>query len=206
MAIAHSPDPASVIITHEQRPIGHHEQAHRATPARAIGELPAGHKVLDRGRLAVLHVHAHDLRAGGLAAVPGAVIRHKGIAPVVGRERRTGIEHEPKRSRVCLEREGGRLYPRAVGARVFGVRLAREIALRPAVPPAVAQDVEAFGRRIIAQIIAVIVVRPQFAGARVECHPDRIAQPGGKRVRIRAIEVVASHGGARQRVVAYVAR
>ena len=62
------------------------------------------------------------------------------------------------------------------------------------------------GWQIVAQIVAVVVVRPQLARGRVEGEPDGIAEPGGKRPRIRAVEVVARDGRAGQRIVAHVAR
>ena len=62
------------------------------------------------------------------------------------------------------------------------------------------------GRQVVAQIVAVVVVRPELARGRVEREPHRIAEPGGKGVRIRAVEVVAGDGRPRQRVVAHVAR
>src|SRR2546425_4329463 len=42
------PDPSRGVVAHEQRSVRHHEQPHRAAPARAVRELPAGHEVLDR--------------------------------------------------------------------------------------------------------------------------------------------------------------
>jgi len=62
------------------------------------------------------------------------------------------------------------------------------------------------GRHIVAQIVAVVVVRPELARGRVEREPHRIAEPGRKRMRIRAVEVVAGNGRPWQRVVAHVAR
>ena len=134
------------------------------------------------------------------------MVRHEGIALVLGREHGARVEREPERRRVCLERERGRLHPRAVGAHILGVRLAGEVALRPAIPSAVPQDVEVLGWHIVAQVVAVVVVGPQLARGRVEREPDGIAESGGERVWIRAVEVVAGYGRPRQRVVAHVAR
>src|SRR3989442_13094966 len=75
-SICNPPDPPAVVVTHEQRAVRHHEQPHRAAPARAVGELPAGHEVLDRVGPAALHAHAHahHFRAGRDGPVPGAAI------------------------------------------------------------------------------------------------------------------------------------
>src|SRR2546422_4850118 len=187
-SICNPPDPPSVVVTHEQRAVRHHEQPHGTAPARAVGELPAGHEVLDRRGPAALDAHAHHLRAGRDGAVPGAVIRHERIAVVRRRERRARVKREPERRRVGRVRDRRRLDPGAGEARIFRVRLAREVALRPAVPLAVPVDVQVLGgeavghRRVGAAYVVAVVVGPQLTRRRMEREPDRVAQPGGERV------------------------
>src|SRR2546426_7201058 len=122
-SIAHPPDPTSLVVSDQQGAVRRDDDPDRTPPARAVGKLPAGDEVLDRGRPPVQHADAHELRARWHGTVPGAVIRHEGIALVVGGELRPRVEREPERRRVRLHRQGGRLNLRAVGARVFGVRL-----------------------------------------------------------------------------------
>src|SRR3989449_76217 len=139
-----------ITTTPGARSLRHHEQPHRAAPAGAAGELPAGHEVLDRGGPAALHTHPHHLRAGRDGAVPGAVIRHERIALVRRREHRARVECEPERRRVGRVRDRRRLDPGAVEARIFRVRLAREIALRAPVPRAILEDVDVLGGGAVA--------------------------------------------------------
>src|SRR5712691_220991 len=155
-SIAHLPDPTSLVISDQQGAIRRHDDPDRTPPARAVGKLPAGDEVLDRGRPPVLHVYAHQLRARWHGTVPRAVIRHEGIALVVGGKLRPRVEREPEGRGMGLHRQRRRLDPGAVEARVFGVRLVGQIALRPAVPLPVPQDVEVLRRQVVAKIVAVV--------------------------------------------------
>ena len=56
----------------------------------------------------------------------------------------------------------------AVGPGELGVGLVRKIALRPTVPPAVLQDVQVLRRDVVAQVVAVVVVRPKVTGGGVK--------------------------------------
>src|SRR5256712_4224198 len=119
--IAPPPDPIPLVVGDQQGAVRRDDDPDRTAPARAVGQLPAGDEVFDRRRPPVLHADAHDLRARWHGTIPGTVIRHEGIALVVGGELRPGVEHEPERRRVRLHRQGGRLYLRAVGARILPV-------------------------------------------------------------------------------------
>src|SRR6266853_783170 len=49
-AIRNPPDPTAGVIADQERPVGRHEYCHRAAPARAVGELPAGDEIFDCDR------------------------------------------------------------------------------------------------------------------------------------------------------------
>src|SRR2546425_9354006 len=167
-SITHPPDPIPLVVSDQQCAVRRHDDPDRTPPARAVDKLPAGDEVLDRGRPPVLHPDAHERRARWHGTVPGAVIRHEGIALVVGGELRPRVEREPERRGMGLHRQRRRLDPGAVEARVFGVRLVGQIALRPAVPLPVPQDVEVLGRQVVRHclgrpnVVAVVVVGPKL--------------------------------------------
>src|SRR3989441_10152742 len=48
--ITHPPNPASGVVRHEQRAVGHHQQSHRPAPARPVGKLPPGHEIRSEER------------------------------------------------------------------------------------------------------------------------------------------------------------
>src|SRR5579864_21529 len=75
LGIGHSPDSSTRVVGDEQRAVGKHQQSHDPTPAGAIGELPSGHEVLTRYRLAVLDSHPDHLVPGRHRAVPRTVER-----------------------------------------------------------------------------------------------------------------------------------
>src|SRR5437016_14328612 len=180
--IAHPPDPIARVIGDQQGAVRRDDEPDRAPPARAVGQLPAGAEVLDRRRPPALHTDAHDFRSRRHAAVPGAAIRHARVALVLGRKRRSRIERQPERGRVRLHGERRGLDAGAVEARGFRIRMVWEIALRPAVPLAVFQDVQVLRRQVVPQIITIVVVGPQLARARVEREPHRVAQSCRERV------------------------
>src|SRR5436309_2175582 len=105
--IAHPPDPSTRVIGYQQGPVCRRHDSHRPPPAGAVGKLPPGDKILNRVRPPVLHPDADDLRARGHAAIPGAVIRHEGVALVLGRELRPRVERQSERRRVRLHGQGG---------------------------------------------------------------------------------------------------
>src|SRR5579859_3315509 len=132
--IRHPPDASATVVRDQERAVGKHEQRHRPAPAVAVGELPSRDEILARHRAAVLHVDANHLRARGDAAIPRSVKGDERVAAVFRRKGRPRVEGEPERRRVGLKGDGRRLDPGAVRVRVFRVRLAGEITLRPAVP------------------------------------------------------------------------
>src|SRR5207302_11060246 len=71
--IADPPDRGARVVGHEQGAIGQNQQPHRASPAGAVGQLPADDKVLDRHRDAVADVHADHFRPRRHRAIPRAV-------------------------------------------------------------------------------------------------------------------------------------
>src|SRR6266853_1023168 len=191
--IFHPPDPPAVVVRNEQCPIVQHQQAHRSAPAagrrRGARRQPPGDKVARRHHLSRLQVHAHHFRAGGDGAVPRAVERHEGLPLVLGGKLRARVEGQPQGRGVGLEQPRRRRHGGAIGARVFGVRLAREIALGPAVPLPVLQNVQVLGRQVVAEVVAVVVVGPQLVGGRVEREPHRIAQAAREHSTVRAIGI-----------------
>ena len=91
---------------------------------------------------------------------------------------------------MSLNRDRRRLDAGAVGVGVLGVLLPGEIAVGPAVEFAVFENVDVLGRQVVAQVVAVVVVRPQLAGRGVERQADGIAQPLGEQMLARAVGVV----------------
>src|SRR5258705_455896 len=178
--IRHPPDLAAHVVADEQRAIRRHNDAHRPAPARAVGTLPPSDEIVDRRGFAIDHLHPHDLVPCGDRAVPRAVERHERVAAVVGRERRARIEVHAEGRRVRLERDRRGLDGRAVGGRVLGVLLTGKVALRPAVVLPILDDVDPFRRHVVAQVVAVVVRRPQLARRGVDREADGVAQPARK--------------------------
>src|SRR5437762_13901494 len=109
-SIAHPPDPIARVVGDQQGTVRRDDEPDRATPARAVGQLPAGDEVLDGRRPPALHTDAHHFRARRRAAVPGAVIRHERVALVLGRKHRPRIERLADAGRVRLHAERWELY------------------------------------------------------------------------------------------------
>src|SRR5690349_339604 len=207
LAIGHSPDAATRVVRDEQRTIGKYEQSYHPPPARAVRELPARREILARHRLSVLDMDPDDFVAGRRGAIPGAVERGEGIPLVVGRELRSPIESQAEGRRVGLEGDGRRLDGVALGVRILGVVLAGEIALGPAVPLPVLDDVQMLGGQVVAKVVPVVVGAPELAGRRVEGETDRVPQSRREHASMFAVEVVDAHRRApRVRFVADVAR
>src|SRR5205814_5502375 len=62
-SIAHPPDPIARVVGDQQGTVRRDDEPDRATPARAVGQLPAGDEVLDGRRPPALHTDAHHFRA-----------------------------------------------------------------------------------------------------------------------------------------------
>src|SRR5437762_2330625 len=193
MPIAHSPDPVTRIVAHQQRSIRQHQQAHWPAPARAVWQLPTGDEVFTSRWPPVGDMHSHHLRPRRCRAVPGAMVRHERVALIVAREPRARIEREAEWRRVRLHRERRGLDAGTVETTVLGVWLPREIALRPAVPPAVLEDIHVLRRKVVTEVVTIVVVRPQLAGRGIEGQAYGVAEPRCEGVRVRTVGVVASH-------------
>src|SRR5213078_1437780 len=176
VSIAHPPDPVASIVAHQQRTIRHHQQPDRSPPAGSVGQLPPGDEVLGRDGPAVLNAHAYDLGTRRHRTVPGPVIGHERITLVVGGKHRPRIERESERRRMRLHRQRRRLDARAIGTGELGVGPVGKVALRPAVPPPVLEDAQMLGRDVVAQVVAVVVVRPKLAGGGVKGEAHRVAE------------------------------
>src|SRR6266571_2708149 len=50
LSIRHPPDATAVVVRDQERAVGQPQQRHRAAPAVAAGELPAGDEILARHR------------------------------------------------------------------------------------------------------------------------------------------------------------
>src|SRR5438034_7142733 len=106
-----------------------------------------------------------------------------------------------------LDRDRRGLDVRAVSRSVLGIGLAGEVALGPAVVAAVLDDVDVLRRKVIAQVVAVVIPAPKLARFRIERDADRVAQPLREDVTARSIQVELRHGGAhRVALVAEIAR
>src|SRR5919108_733924 len=121
VSIAHPPDPIARVIAHKQRSIRQHQQTDRSAPARAVSELPPRDEVFAPRRSPAGDMHADDLRSRRHGTVPGTVVRHERIAPIVGGEKRACIEREPERCRVRLNGQRRRLDAGAVESTVLRI-------------------------------------------------------------------------------------
>src|SRR6267143_4403831 len=207
--IAHPPDFATVLVTHEKRSVWKHQETDRPPPAGAVGTLPTDDEILHAHRAvpAAVHLDAYDLCARRHGAIPRAVQCDERVAAILAGELRTRVEREPERRRVRLDRDRRGLDVRAVSRSVLGIGFAGEIALGPAVIAAVLDDVDVLRRKVIAQVVAVVIPAPKLARFRIERDADRVAQPLGKHVAARSMKVQLRHGGAqRVALVAEIAR
>src|SRR5579872_1917052 len=92
LAIGHTPDQVAAVVRHQQRAVVGGRNADRPTPDALAVDDEAGEEVLvgSVGH-AVLQVHADDLVAGALAAVPRPMQRHESVAPILRREGAAGV-------------------------------------------------------------------------------------------------------------------
>src|SRR5262245_24662638 len=91
--IGDAPDRPRAVLAHEKRAVLGHCDADWTAPDIVVPRHETGDEVLIfAGRPTVLEEKAHDLVARPRAAIPGAVQRDEGIAPVVGREARALVE------------------------------------------------------------------------------------------------------------------
>src|SRR5438034_10825959 len=95
-----------------------------------------------------------------------------------------------------LYSDGRRLDTRAISRSVFRIGLAGEITRGPSVVAPVLDDVDVFGREVIAQIVAIVVATPQLARRRIERHADGVAQTPGEDTTARAVGIELRHRGA----------
>src|SRR6266487_1467780 len=207
--IAHSPDPIARVVAHQQRSIRHHEWPNRSPPARPVGQLPSRDEVLDRDGAAVLHLHPHNFGARWYRAIPRAMKSHERITGVVRGKPGARVEREAEWRRVRLHRQRRRLDAGAVESCELGVGVSRKIALRPAVPLAVLENVQMLGWDVVAQVVAVVIVRPKLTGGGVKGEAHRVAEPPGEDVPAGPVQIEArdrrSHRVLRQ-LDAHVAR
>src|SRR6266571_3813436 len=161
-SIGHPPDFVANVITYQQCPIRHHQQAYRPSPPLAVGTLPAHDEILhsDGAMASAVHLDAHDLGAGRHTAIPRAVQCDEGIPTILAGELRTRVEREPERRRVRLNRDRRRLNVRAVCRSVLGIGFAGEVTLRPPVVPSILDDVDMLGRDVVAEVVAIVVAGP----------------------------------------------
>src|SRR2546425_11881863 len=66
-SITHPPDPIPLVVSDQQCAVRRHDDPDRTPPARAVGKLPAGDEVLDRGRPPVLRSEEHTSELQSLA-------------------------------------------------------------------------------------------------------------------------------------------
>src|SRR6266550_7920328 len=208
-SISHPPDFSTQVVTDQQRSVGKDQQANRPAPALAVRALPPDDEILHAHRAmpAAVDLDPHDLGPRRYRAIPRAVQRDERVAAILARELRARVEREPERRRVRLDRDGRGLDVRAVSRSVLGIGLAGEIALGPAVVAAVLDDVDVLRRKVIAQVVAVVIPAPQLVRFRIERDADRVAQPLRENVAARSVRVELRHGGAhRVALLAEIAR
>src|SRR5579862_8481310 len=75
--------------------------------ARIVGDETDQEILVLAGRLSVLEDQAHDLVAGALGAVPGAVQGEEGVAFVCGGKRAGLVENHAKRRGMRLDQDVG---------------------------------------------------------------------------------------------------
>ena len=84
LAKGHSPDPPCVVVAHEQGPVRSHEHRHRAAPARAVGELPAGDEILDRDGPAIRERRSQVAEGIGVPRARAEAVRNLARAGMSG--------------------------------------------------------------------------------------------------------------------------
>src|SRR6267143_223282 len=198
--IAHPPDFATVVVTHEKRSVRKHQETDRPPPAGAVGTLPTDDEIIyaHRAAPAAVHLDAYDLCARRHGAIPRAVQCDERVAAILSGELGARVERESERRRMRLHRDRRGLDVRAVSRSVLGIGLAGEIALGPAVVAAVFDDVDVLRGKVIAQVVAVVVAAPQLTGGGIERDTDRVAQPFGEYAAARTIPIELRHGGAQR--------
>src|SRR5262245_44578614 len=73
---------------------------------------------------------------------------------------------------------------------ILWIGFARQITKRPTVKPASLENIDPGRGHIVAQVVAIIVGRPDLAGLRKQSHPNRVAEPGREPLLARPIEIV----------------
>src|SRR5688572_3977532 len=93
-------DDAAAVVAHQHRAVRPlRESAGPGEMALVAFKIEAGNEVLKGFGFAVLEAQSHDLVAAWLAAVPGAVQRHQGVAvEALGELLRGGKEHRHRRA------------------------------------------------------------------------------------------------------------
>src|SRR5574341_354176 len=208
-SIAHPPDLSTGVVTDQQGTIRQHQQPDRPAPACAVGTLPTHDEVIDAGRAAAaaVHLHPHHFRSRRHGAIPRAVERHERVTAIVARKLRARIEREAERRGMRLHGDYRRLDVRTVGRAVFGIRFAWQIALRPTVVAPVFDDVDVLGGKVVAEVVAVVVVAPELAGRRIERHADGVAQALRENAAAGAVRVeLHDRGPHRVSLIAEIAR
>src|SRR5438477_2305327 len=189
--IAHPPNLAALVVAHEQRAFRQNEQADGSAPACTIRKLPATDEILDSGRppAAAIEAHADDLGTCGHGAIPRALQCYECVAAIVARKLVACVEREAQRCGVRLHGDGRRLDFRAVSGAVLGIGLPGQIALRPSVVASFLDDVDMFGRQVVAEIVAIVIPAPQLSRCWIERHADRIAESFGEHASTRSIGI-----------------
>src|SRR5213593_3922340 len=177
-SISHPPDFSAHVVAHKQRPVRQHEETYGPSPTRTVRTLPADDEIIHAHRAmpTAVHLDAHDLGSCRHGPIPRAVQCDERIAAILAGELRARVERESERRRVRLHGDGRRLDLRAVSRSVLGIGLAREIAIGPAVIAAVLDDVDMLRRKVVAEVVAVVVAAPQLARCRIERHANGVAE------------------------------
>src|SRR5262249_14256918 len=126
---------------------------------REILVIPFGFAVFER--------HARDLVAGWYRPVPRAFDRDKQAPLVFGRKLVALVEDKVEQRGMRLEQQIGgnrRLY--LVGRELCeaGLRVLADIGVRPAVEPTLLDAEQIIRRQVVAETVALLPNRPQFAG------------------------------------------
>src|SRR5207248_8147589 len=194
--VRNPPDRAARIVGDEQGAVlGDGERSGAAPDLGALfaGSPEAGREILVIAlRPAVLERHARDFVAGRDRAVPRALHRDEQAALVFGGELVGLVEYEVEQRGMGLEQEvGGDRRFDLVGRelREPGLRVLADIRIGPAVEPALLDSDQVIGWQIVAEPVALLHDRPQFAGLRMKGECGRVAGAGGDRCLVRSVGI-----------------
>ncbi len=193
--VGDAPQRAVAVLGEQQRAVMRRRHANRTAPhAVGIGDEAGDEILVAAVRHAVAQVDPYDFIAGAVAAVPGSVQRHEGVALVVARKCRdagAGVEGHAERRRVRLDqhiRDGDVANEVGAFALVPRVLVVADIVPRPAVEFSLLHPGDVVGGKIVAEAVALVGGTPQGVRRR-DRQADAVAQAGGEYLRVVTVRV-----------------